>query len=43
MNTFHICLAYYILAVNAVAFIVYDIAKYLVAEKHLAEDGSPGL
>ena len=28
MNTLHSCLAYYLLAINAVAFIVYGIDKY---------------
>lgn len=28
MNTLHSCLAYYFLAINAVAFIVYGIDKY---------------
>ena len=28
MNTLHNCLAYYLLAINAVAFIVYGIDKY---------------
>ena len=28
MNTLHSCLAYYLLAINAVAFIVYGIEKY---------------
>ena len=28
MNTLHSCLAYYLLVINAVAFIVYGIDKY---------------
>ena len=28
MNTLHCCLAYYLLAINAVAFIMYGIDKY---------------
>ena len=28
MNTLHSCLAYYLLAINAVTFIVYGIDKY---------------
>ena len=28
MNTLHSCLAYYLLGINAVTFIVYDIDKY---------------
>ena len=28
MNTLHSCLAYYLLAINAVAFIMYGIDKY---------------
>lgn len=28
MDTLHICLAYYLLAMNAVAFIVYGVDKY---------------
>ena len=30
MNTLHSCLAYYLLAINVVAFIVYGIDKYKV-------------
>ena len=28
MNTLHSCLAYYLLAINAIAFIIYCIDKY---------------
>ena len=32
MNTLHSCLAYYLLAINAVTFIVYGIDKYKAKE-----------
>ena len=32
MNTLHSCLAYYLLAFNAIAFIVYGIDKYKAKE-----------
>ena len=32
MNTLHSCLTYYLLAINAVAFIMYGIDKYKAKE-----------
>ena len=40
MNTLHSCLAYYILAINTVAFIVYGIDKYKAQESQVAHSGS---
>ena len=36
MNTLHSCLAYYLLAINAVTFIVYGIDKYKAKEAKCA-------
>ena len=40
MNTLHSCLAYYLLAINAVTFIVYGVDKYKAKKAKVAHFGS---
>lgn len=37
INTLHICLAYYLFAINAITFVVYGIDKYKNAKWRISE------